>query len=125
MAAFADEFLDRLARKSKASGKDLILFDKSLPDFGLRIHPSGHKVWIMQAGRRARDMLDRIRAGRNPVDAIRREKAIPKLREFAGRVPAALRSALESLQARYRARDDVPGRGIGIARTRHQPLPWH
>ena len=39
----------RLARESKASGKDIILFDKSLPGFGLRIHPSGCKVWIVQA----------------------------------------------------------------------------
>ena len=31
----------RLARESKPGDKDTILFDKSLPDFGLRIHPSG------------------------------------------------------------------------------------
>ena len=94
----------RLARESKASGKDIILFDKSLPGFGLRIHPSGRKVWIVQARiegrsrrvvvarygamrlgqarRRAREMLNRIRAGRNPADDIRREKETPTLREF-------------------------------------------
>ena len=94
----------RLARESKASGKDVILFDKSLPGFGLRIHPSGRKVWIVQARiegrsrrvliarygatrpaearRRARDMLDRIRAGGNPADDIRREKQTPTFREF-------------------------------------------
>ena len=96
----------RLARESKASGKDIILFDRSLPGFGLRIHPSGRKVWIVQARikgrsrrvviarygamrlaearRRARDMLDRIRAGENPADDIRREKQMPTLREFTG-----------------------------------------
>ena len=93
-----------LARESKASGKDLILFAKSLPGFGLRIHPSGRKVWIVQtrietrsrcvviarygamrlsqARRRARDMLDRIRAGGNPADDIRREKQTPTFRKF-------------------------------------------
>ena len=96
----------RLARDSKASGKDIILFDKSLPGFGLRIHPSGRKVWIVQARiegrsrrvvvvrygamrldqarRRARDMLDRIRAGGNPADDIQREKQAPTFGEFTG-----------------------------------------
>ena len=96
----------RLARESKPGGKDIILFDKSLPGFGLRIHPSGRKVWIVQARiegrsrrvvvarygamrlaqarRRARDMLDRIRAGGNPADDIRREKQAPTFREFTG-----------------------------------------
>jgi len=82
-----------------------VLDDKSLPGFGLRIHPSGRKVWIVQARiegrsrrvviarygamrlaqarRRARDMLDRIRAGGNPADDIRREKQAPIFREFA------------------------------------------
>ncbi|MDE0129881.1 MAG: tyrosine-type recombinase/integrase [Gammaproteobacteria bacterium] len=95
-----------LARKSKAIGKDTFLFDKSLPGFGLRIHPSGRKVWIVQARiegrsrrmviarygdmklaearRRARDMLDRIRAGENPAEDIRREKRMPTVREFSG-----------------------------------------
>ena len=39
----------RLARQTKAAKKDTILFDKALPGFGLRIHPSGRKVWIVQA----------------------------------------------------------------------------
>ena len=95
-----------LARESKTGGKDIILFDKSQPGFGLRIHPSGRKVWIVQgriegrsrrvvvarygamrlaqARRRARDMLDRIRAGGNPADDIRREKQAPTFREFTG-----------------------------------------
>ena len=95
----------RLARQSKPGGKDTILFDGALPGFGLRIHPSGRKVWIVQtrikgrsrriviarhgemelaeARRRARDMLARIRAGDNPADDIQREKTTPTLREFA------------------------------------------
>ena len=95
----------RLARESKPQAKDTILFDKALPGFGLRIHPSGRKVWIVQARiegrsrriviarhgeielaearRRARDMLARIRAGDNPADDIQREKGTPTLREFA------------------------------------------
>ena len=39
----------RLARESRPQNKDTFLFDKSLPGFGLRIHPSGRKVWIVQA----------------------------------------------------------------------------
>ena len=80
----------RLARESKPAERDTILFDKALPGFGLRIHPSGRKVWIVQARiegrsrriviarhgeielaearRRARDMLARIRAGGNSAD---------------------------------------------------------
>ena len=95
----------RLARQSKPGPKDTFLFDRTLPGFGLRIHPSGRKVWIVQARikgrsrriviarhgemelaearRRARDMLGRIRAGGNPADDIRREKETPAFREFA------------------------------------------
>ena len=78
----------RLARESRSNGKDTILFDKAVTGFGLHIHPSGRKVWIVQARiegrsrriviarygemelaearRRARDMLARIRAGEQP-----------------------------------------------------------
>ena len=95
----------RLARESESNGKDTILFDKALPGFGLRIHPSGRKVWIVQARiegrsrrivigrygemelaqarRRARDLLARIRAGGNPADDIQRERETPTLRAFA------------------------------------------
>ncbi|MCY4002148.1 MAG: tyrosine-type recombinase/integrase [Rhodospirillales bacterium] len=94
----------RLARKSEPAGKDTILFDRKLPGFGLRIHPSGQKVWIVQtriegrsrriviarhgemelaeARRRARDALHRIRTGGNPADDIQQEKRTPTLREF-------------------------------------------
>ncbi len=95
----------RLARASRPTGKDVILFDRALPGFGLRIHPTGRKVWIVQtriegrsrriviarhgemelaeARRRARDMLHRIRTGANPADDIQQEKRMPTLREFA------------------------------------------
>ena len=103
MSAF--DLTPRLARESKSNGKDTILFDKSLTGFGLCIHPSGRKVWIVQvriegrsrriviarhgemdlaeARRRARDILARIRAGENPADDIGREKRTPTLRQFA------------------------------------------
>ncbi len=98
------DFTAHLARKSKASGKDTILFDEALPGFGLRIHPSGRKVCIVQARiegrsrriviarygetklaearRHARVMLARIRVGKNPAEDIRREKQTPTFREF-------------------------------------------
>jgi len=94
----------KLARDSQPGPKDTILFDKALSGFGLRIHPSGRKVWIVQARiegrsrriviarfgemqlaearRRARDMLDRIRKGGNPAEDIRREKETPTFRAF-------------------------------------------
>ena len=99
------ELTARLARESKAGKKDTILFDKSLPGFGLRVHASGRKVWIVQtrvegrsrriviaghaemllaeARRRARDLLARIRSGQNPAEDIRREKLTPTLRAFS------------------------------------------
>ena len=95
----------RLARESEAGDRETFLFDRSLPGFGLRVHPSGRKVWIVQARikgrsrriviarhgemelaearRRARDMLARIHAGENPAGDIQREKEIPNFREFA------------------------------------------
>ena len=79
-------------------------FDRALTGLGLRIHPSGRKVWIVQARiegrsrriviarhgeidlaearRRARDMLARIRAGGNHGRRPRGRKT-PTLREFA------------------------------------------
>ena len=81
----------RLVRQSKPGPKDLFLFDRSLPGFGLRIHPSGRKVYIVQAridGRSRRIAIARnsdmelaearIRAGENPADDIRREKETPR-----------------------------------------------
>ena len=95
----------RLARVSKPGSGEILLFDRKLPGFGLRIYPSGRKVWIVQARiegrhrriaiarhgemalaearRRARDMLHRIRVGDNPADDIQREKETPTFREFA------------------------------------------
>ncbi len=95
----------RLARDSEPGPKDTILFDRTLPGFGLRIHPSGRKVWIVQARidgrsrriviarhgemelaearRRARDLLNRIRAGGNPADDIRKETTAPTVQDLA------------------------------------------
>ena len=98
------ELTAQLARQSKPGDKDTILFDKGLPGFGLRIHPSGRKVWIVQARiegrsrrmvvarygdmnltqarRRGSGLLERVRAGANPADDILREKQTPTFREF-------------------------------------------
>ena len=84
------DFTPRLACESKPQAKDTFLFDRTLPGFDLCIHPSGRKVWIVQAGvegrshrivivrhgemelaeacRRARGILARIRAGDKPAD---------------------------------------------------------
>ena len=95
----------RLARDSTPGARDTILFDRTLPGFGLRIHPSGRKVYIVQvriegrtrrlriarhgemelaeARRRARDMLARIRAGENPAEERRRARRTPDFAAFA------------------------------------------
>ena len=84
----------RLARETQPQTKDTIIFDKLLRGFGLRIHPSGRKVWILQARmegrsrrifianytemrltearRRARKLLARIRAGQNPAEDLQK-----------------------------------------------------
>ena len=95
----------RPARDSRPGPRDTILFDRTLPGFGLRVHPSGRKVWIVQARiagrtrrlriarhgemelaearRRARDTLARIRAGENPAEERRRVRRTPDLNAFA------------------------------------------
>ena len=57
-----------------------------------------------EARRRARDLLDRIRAGENPAEDIRRERGeTPDVPAVRGRVSAPLRAALEALGAQDRA----------------------
>ena len=95
----------RLARETKPADRDVFLFDRALPSFGPRVHPSGAKAWIVQtriegktrriviarhgemdlaqARRRARDMLARVRAGDNPAADIRKEKTAPTVRDLA------------------------------------------
>ena len=94
-----------LARDARPGARDIVLFDRTLPGFGLRIHPSGRKVWILQARidgrtrrlqigrygdmdlaaarRRARAMQARIRAGGNPAEDARRARTAPTVRELA------------------------------------------
>ena len=94
----------RLARESAPGGKETFLFDRAAPGFGLRIHPSGRKVYIVQARiegrsrrmviarhgemdideapRRARAVLARIQAGENPAEDARRAKQQPTLKAF-------------------------------------------
>ena len=38
-----------LVRESKAQDRAAFLFDRSLPGVGRCIHPSGRKVWMVQA----------------------------------------------------------------------------
>ena len=95
----------RLARETKPGDRDVFLFDRALPGFGLRVHRSGAKAWIVQtriegksrrvviarhgemdlaqARRHARDILARIRAGDNPADDIRKEKTAPTVTMLA------------------------------------------
>ena len=95
----------RLARESVPGEKDVILFDRAAPGFGLRIHPSGRKVYVVQtriagrsrrmvvarhgeidideARRRARAILARVQAGEDPAGEARRAKDMPTVKAFA------------------------------------------
>ena len=99
------ELTAKRARESRSDGTDTVLFDRSLPGFGLRIHPSGNKVYILQtriegrtrrllvdryadmglaqARRRARDLLACVRAGENPAEQRRRARRMPRFEAFA------------------------------------------
>lgn len=101
----AVDLTPRLVRDSEPGARDTILFDRAAPGFGLRIHPSGRKVYIVQARidgrsrrmviarhsdmdlaearRRARELLARIRAGGNPAEERRRVRRTPLFRAFA------------------------------------------
>ena len=95
----------KLARQKKPGEKEIILFDRAVPGFGLRIHPSGRKIYIVQARiegrtrrmtigkhgemdfrsarRRAREFLARIRAGENPAEDARQAAGMPTFKAFA------------------------------------------
>ena len=116
------ELAARLARDTGPGEKETFLFDKSLSSFGLRIHPSGRKVWIVQAridGRTRRIVIARHGAWRSPPPRPRPARAHPGGREPGGGhqegkgspdvqgvrrdVSPPLRSALETIGAQDRA----------------------
>ena len=137
MSAF--DLTKRLARESKSNGKDTILFDKALPDFGLRIHPSGRKVYIVQpriegrsrrivvgrdgemevaeARRRARDMLASIRAGGNPAEDI------PKTTSSGRRRPRRFERSRTSICAAANRIGSSPGAGRCASNSRLASCP--
>ncbi len=113
----------KLARDAAPGPKDTILFDRALPGFGLRIHPTGRKVWIVQARiegrsrriviarhgemdlaearRRAHDMFARILPafGRMPLDRIGPEDMAAWFDAASRDRPGAANRAFEILRA--------------------------
>ena len=99
------ELTARRVRETRPGDADVFLFDRALPGFGLRIHPSGRKVYVLQARiqgrsrrlvigrhgemtlaqarRRARELRRRIGAGENPAEERRRARRTPLFRAFA------------------------------------------
>lgn len=93
--------VDRLA----VDGKDTVFWDRDLPGFGIRVYPSGRKVYVVQsrAGGKSRRatvgrhgeiapdqarkdavrIIARIKAGRSVVDAA--PEAPPGMADLAGR----------------------------------------
>ena len=67
----------RIVERLKADGKDAIFWDADLAGFGVRVHTTGRKLFIVQS--RGPAGLKRItlgRVGTETVDARRREAAL-------------------------------------------------
>ena len=66
----------RIVERLKAEGKDAIFWDRDLTGFGVRVHTTGRKLYIVQS--RGPAGLRRVtlgRVGNDPIDKHRREAA--------------------------------------------------
>ena len=66
----------RIVERLKAEGKDAIFWDRDLAGFGVRVHTTGRKLYIVQS--RGPAGLKRVtlgRVGNEPIDKHRREAA--------------------------------------------------
>ena len=66
----------RIVERLKAEGKDAIFWDRDLAGFGVRVHTTGRKLYIVQS--RGPAGLKRVtlgRVGNDPIDKHRREAA--------------------------------------------------
>jgi len=82
--------VDRLS----AEGKDAVFWDRELSGFGVRVYPSGTKVYVVQT--RAQGKSTRIAVGRHGVisaDQARRKAAMLIARIKAGEAPSPVPSA--------------------------------
>ena len=78
----------RIVERLKADGKDAIFWDRDLAGFGIRVHTTGRKLYIVQS--RGLAGLKRItlgRVGNEPIDKHRREAAVVIDRIKRGEVP--------------------------------------
>ena len=67
----------RIVERLKADGKDAIFWDRDLAGFGVRVHTTGRKLYIVQS--RGPAGLKRVtlgRVGNDPIDKHRREAAL-------------------------------------------------
>ena len=67
----------RIVERLKADGKDAIFWDRDLAGFGVRVHTTGRKLYIVQS--RGPAGLKRVtlgRVGNEPIDKHRREAAV-------------------------------------------------
>ncbi len=97
-------------------GKDAVFWDRELSGFGVRVYPSGTKVYIVQS--RARGTSKRIAVGRHGVisaDQARRKAAMLIARIKAGENPDPVPSAApasEPTVADLDTRNDVFLHGV-------------
>ena len=67
----------RIVERLKADGKDAIFWDRDLAGFGVRVHTTGRKLYVVQS--RGPAGLKRVTLGRvgiEPIDKHRREAAV-------------------------------------------------
>ena len=84
--------VDRLA----VDGKDAVFWDRKLPGFGVRVYPSGRKVYVVQT--RAGGKSKRVTVGRHgeiPPDRARKEAARLIARIKEGKPPVHAEPAAE------------------------------
>ena len=91
MARLGKRTISRRTVEALAVDKDTIFWDRELPGFGVRVHPSGRKVYIVQARARGRPAR-RVTVGRHGVISAaeaRERAALMVARIKAGEDPVA------------------------------------
>ena len=85
MARLGSKTISRRTVEALAVEKDTIFWDRELPGFGVRVHPSGRKVYIVQSRARG-ETAKRVTVGRHGV--ITAEEARQRAALIVARIKA-------------------------------------
>ena len=66
MARLSGKIISKRTVEALRVDKDTIFWDRDLPGFGMRVHPSGRKVYIVQTRERGKP-AKRVKVGRHGV----------------------------------------------------------